>query len=246
MKFLGFATALPRRLALALTLACGLSAASWAMPITKQLVVNVVTLCDNAGNNCASSGPVGNAYFEAEADKIWAQAGIDIKFLNGGTINDTARLNGQDSVDDFTGATAGPGTTMYVVNTLTPGLFGEAWINAGGLVVNMSAIMSFNGGIGRLDTIAHELAHNLGLYHADAPDGNYLVASGGIRNIPTSLADICPDGACYDRLSQAHIDVARASSLLIDFIDNQRVPEPAALTLALVALVGVGAARRRA
>lgn len=240
MRFLRHATA---SLSLGLLLASGLTTTAWAAPITKQLVVNVVTLCDDAGNNCASHGPAGNSFFAAETDKIWAQAGIDIEFVLAGTINDTSRLNGQDSVDDFTGALAGPGTTMYLVNTLTPGLFGEAWVNAGGLVVNMSAIMNFNGGIGRLDTIAHELAHNLGLRHSDATDGFDLVASGGIRNIPGSIDDICPDGSCYDRLSQAHIDIALRSSLLIDFVGD--VPEPTALALSLGALLAAGAARRR-
>lgn len=234
-------SALTRRLGLGLALAIA-ATASWSAPITKQLVVTVITVCDDAGANCAWQGPLGNLFFEAEADKIWAQAGIDIKFELGANLNNTTLLNGQNSVADFTGALGGTGTTMYLANTLTPGLFGEAYLDAGGVVVNMNAIMNFNGGIGRLDTIAHELGHNLGIGHTDS-DANFLMASGGIRNIPDSLGEICPDGPCYDLLAQSHIDIARRSRLLIDF--QQTVPEPAALGLALAALLAGGAVRRR-
>src|SRR5262245_52651262 len=95
-----------------------------AAPITLQLIVHVIDVCDNAGLNCASTGPAADPYFEAEADKIWAQAGIDIKFVNGGTLNSSVLLNGSTGIDAITGPLAGPGTTMYLMNTI-PGLYGN-------------------------------------------------------------------------------------------------------------------------
>lgn len=231
------------KLAGLVALILSLPAVAQAATIDLQLVVTVRVVCDNAGLNCASTGPLLDPFYEAEADKIWAQAGIDIKFVMGANVNSTALLNGQDSVTDFTGALGGPGTTMYLANTLVAGLFGEAYVNAGGLVINMSAVNSFNGGIGRLDTIAHELGHNLGIGHDDA-NANYLMASGSVRNIPTSLGQICPDGPCYDLLSAAHIANARDSSLLIAF-PAAEVPEPGTMVLMTVGLLGARYARRR-
>lgn len=225
-----------------------------AMPITKQLVVTVIQVCDDAGTTCASTGPVGNAYYEAESDKIWAQAGIDISFVSGGMLNSTTLLTGATGVGNFTGSLAGPGTTMWLVDDLVCAactLYGEAYLDAGGLVINMGDVTSFNGGIGRLDTIAHELGHNLGLFLPgghDNSDPNFLIASGSVRNVPSSMGEICPDptpGTCYSLLSTGHIDTARSSHLLIDFNPGTPMPEPGGLALVAIALLGAGVARRR-
>ena len=44
--------------------------------------------------DCSFQGPAGNLFSEAESDKIWAQAGIDIEFVLGLNINSTALLIG--------------------------------------------------------------------------------------------------------------------------------------------------------
>jgi hypothetical protein len=226
-----------------------------AIPITKSLTVNVVTLCDNLGNNCASKGPGGNLFFEAETDKIWAQAGIDVIFLDGPYRNNTNLSNLDEAVLGkglFNLAPPSSSTvTMFLVHTIA-GAYGEGWAGFGGLAIAMDTVMAFNPGIGRLDTIAHELGHNLGLvpnslggvgFH-DLTHPNYLMATGGsFRNIPNSLEQICPDGPCYDLLPQAHIDFARDSGLLSAGLPPAPVPEPVTLLLFGATMAGLGLAR---
>ena len=58
---------------------------------------------------------------------------------------------------------------MFLVHNLDfNAAYGEGWLGFGGLVMNMDLVMAFNGGAGRIDTIAHELGHNLGLVQPDA------------------------------------------------------------------------------
>ncbi len=190
--------------------------------------IQPIQVCDDGGLICADL-----ALFEAATRKIWAQAGLDISFLNPNRLNATRFLT-IDSQDEFaeisfaggagafgrhplSTSTTGP-INLWFVEDIFPlegfDTLGLAWINRNGTVIS-DDILSFNNGIGRLDTVAHEIGHNLGLTHGDFGAGgtSNLMTEGFFRNSPTDLDQITPDGARLDQLSNTQIEVARDSSL---------------------------------
>lgn len=235
-----------------------------SMPISRQVSIRAIDLCDDAGAKCADV----NTY-EAAADAIWAPAGIDLQFLPTLTWNKSLFLAPDYSVGDelkmfaagalvFGDATIDRILNMYFVKDLLPtnSLYGEgcgAPIFVGfcgtaiGIVINATLVNAFNGGLGRIDTVAHEVGHVLGLTHYDFGAGDNvpdnLMTTGEHRTPAETLADIAPGGLALDKLTESQIEHANFSSFVKDLVGP--VPEPAGLALFGAALAGLVWQRRR-
>lgn len=196
------------------------STAANAQTIDWYFTIQPIQLCNDAGASCA---PI--PLFAAEVEKIYRQAGVAPIFLPTTQLNNTTLLTtstGITSVDQpGNGRNPNPTTinTWFVNNLVTdPGfvLYGEAWVNANGVVINGSAVQNFNRGNGRIDTLAHEIGHNFGLLHTNFGAGaaNNLLTQGSSRTVPDGLANIFPDGANLSQLTADQITRIRSSPLL--------------------------------
>ena len=196
--------------------------------ITHKLVVNPIQVRDDSGANPANPTMI---LFEAETDKIWDQAGIDIEFLPWKLMDSAVSQNITATSDLLIAGNQALGGTIinmwFVIDYA--GAFGAA-NSAGRRVAIDDSVFAFSAGAGRRDTIAHELGHIMGLPHIAGDFPLNLMEEGGVRNPATAIGQITPDGDLKDQLTQAQIDIALASSYLVI------VPEPSTLVL----LVGVG------
>ncbi|MEA5464023.1 zinc-dependent metalloprotease family protein [Leptothoe sp. PORK10 BA2] len=210
------------------------------------LEVQPIRVCDDGGIVCAQV-----EFFETIVNKIWDQANIEVSFLPLNQLNDSTYLTtDEDEFSDlsFSGGagafgrhpdstrTQGPINLWFVdVLQTSTGLiqFGNAWIGLNGVVVS-DDIIDFNNGAGRIDVIAHELGHNLGLRHttlgAGGPDN--VLSSGADREVPESIDDIYPDGDGLSRLTSAQIEKVRESDFLTQVQADELVPETVPVTSA--------------
>jgi len=193
-------------------------------------------------------GNLGNAsqqlYLDA-TNKIWSQAGLTFNYLPFTSIisSDFYSLDNQTEVDDLfamaPGASMMPKTiSMWFVSGHFDA-YGEVNSTAGGLSSNRIVIADSVFAEGRLDTIAHEVGHLLGLQHDDlGVETNFLMRSGDDRITPTLIGDIFPDGVGLDRLTAGQISTALSDAKVT------AVPEPSSLIL-FAGSVGIAFVRRR-
>lgn len=235
-----------------------------ATAIDRRVTIQPIRVCneldtrflDSSSTYCATTN-----LFEEETDQIWSQAGIDINFLPRVNLFRSSFLTIDDDAE-FTSLVAGSGNkqnsdsqvlNMWFLDTLFPetGTFGLGLLGGNGIAI-ASDTFTFNGGIGRRDTIAHEIGHNLGLDHNDFGAGgslNVMTAGNAGRLVPSSINDIFPTGANTDQLTSAQISEVRSSSFApcvstsetcfsfsLDATRGSSVPEPSATA----ALMGLG------
>ncbi len=170
--------------------------------------------------------------FEAETDRIFAQAGVDVQFLPYNTYADTSSLNQTTGgFGTFNSLATNPGhgqyqdnpygtvVNLWFVSTLSPptGTLGyslQSSVNGVGNVTLQNGCSIATAAYSPWNDraiFAHELGHNLGLYDsATAPDnGATLIPSGqtGVNvmtetTFPQSLSDIYAPGLNPNGLAQ--------------------------------------------
>jgi hypothetical protein len=175
-------------------------------PITHRVSVRIIqTALDNGSSPATVFGnATQRAEIEAAVDAIWAQAGIDIQFLNPIVrYNDTFAYQGISGAlprpaEDFNlimaeATLAGgilhpqPSTVNAFFTEIVPG-FGphhENWagglanLGTSGLAISIgeTLLTTENGRDSAGTMIAHEIAHNLGLRHVPNGSANLMAAS---------------------------------------------------------------------
>ena len=189
----------------------------------RDLYVQPIQVCNDSGQECARV----NVFADITA-RILEQARLKVNFLPGKQLNESRFLTINDrssknpNISEFSelsrsggsGAygrhpqstrNSGPINVWFVdeiesKNGLTQ--FGLAYVDGNGVLIS-GATLDYSGGKGRVDTLAHEIGHNLGLSHTTfgAGGSDNLLTSGGKRNVPDSPSDVYPNGAGVSKLT---------------------------------------------
>jgi hypothetical protein len=189
-------------------------------------------------------GNAGQELFPDETQKIWNQADIQIIFdpwvrfidatywdldLSPGSTEffDLSHTDGHRQSSDL--LTINMWFVHSIFDTSIGGMF--FGVSDGGIAIAISDV-TFRAY--RIDTLAHEIGHSLGLLHTST--NTDLMAPGSIRQVPDSIKDIHPDGADLDNLSTFEIQTAQRSPYSVT------IPEPCTLmlfSLGITALFGL-------
>lgn len=252
-----------RYLTCAVALALSTAAVSVdAVPITHKVIVNPIqtklgetsTLDIHIGNNSRT-------LFEAETNKILAQAGIEVEWLDwqvsagdgihnivSGGLGDISSAGDPGAlfpITDAAGRAADPSKrviNMWFVSGLS-GL-GVASGGSGRITIGNATFAAHSTSANdSLGTIAHEIGHVLGLPHftgatVTETESN-LMAVGGVRNKPLTIDDIAHDGDSLNFLNAEQIAIIQADT------QNWLTPVPEPSSLALMGFAGLCLMRRR-
>ena len=208
-----------------------------------ELQIQPIQVCDDNGQNCARVN-----LFEEFTRKILEQARLKVSFLPTNRINasrllriddnpnrsspdyefyEISRTGDRDAFGRHPDSTreTGPINVWFVDEIESSGgftQFGLAWVNANGVLLDGESISNF-GSTGRVDTLAHEISHNLGLRHgdADAQSANNLAADGDIRNVPQSLGEV----GTVSQLTNGQISRIKSSGFVSDSGDGNPTEE---------------------
>ncbi|MEO0769130.1 MAG: reprolysin-like metallopeptidase [Cyanobacteria bacterium J06649_4] len=206
-----------------------------AMPSTQtisydglgEIDIQPIQVCDDHGNHCARV----NMFADITA-RILEQARLKVNFLPTNqlnasrflSLNDSSNLSSSDYEFYELSRLGGPGDYgRHEDSTRTSGpinvwfvdeiesssnstQFGLGWVDANGVAIS-SETLDYNNGEGRLDTLAHEIGHNLGLRHTTLGAGtsDNLLTDGSIRLSPSSIDDVGPDGAGVSLLTDLQV-----------------------------------------